>query len=141
MVAIQVLDKLDDAPAEGFNDGVYLLRRANKFDHFLQSASAVRVESNSNHVFGRVLNHRRPLIIVAELEKLLAQIVAKGIRHEFYHMFIGFKPDDVDLFGVALLQFLLKVAAAVLVFAKFVDLALEGLERHVVVTRHDLGGQ
>ena len=45
MIAIQILNKLDDMITKGINDGTCLLGSGDKLNHLLQSSSSVLVES------------------------------------------------------------------------------------------------
>lgn len=51
-------------------------------------------------------------------------------------MLVCFGPDHVNVLLVSLLELLLKIAAAVLVFAKVIYLTFKGLHGHVVVAGH-----
>ena len=94
------------------------------------------VESNADKVLGGVLNQDSALVIVAELKELLAEVVPEGVGHELDDVLVGLKPDHVDLLGIAVLQLLLKISAAMLVLAKSVYLATKLLKRHVRETVH-----
>lgn len=89
VIAIEVLDQLDDAEAKGFDNEMDLLRSANVFNHLLQRSCSMLIECNSHHVLGRVLDQNGAFIVIAELEELLAQIITKGVRHELNDMLIG----------------------------------------------------
>lgn len=136
VVAVQVLDQLHNSITKSRDNGLDLTRGRNEFDHLLQSSSSVLVESNSDEVLGRILNENSALFVVAELEELLAEVVAEGIGHQLNDMLIGLKPYHVDLLGVALLQLLLKISAAVLILAEGIDLATQLLKWQVCKTVH-----
>lgn len=123
VVAIKILDELYDAEAQGLDDEMDLLRSVHILNHLLQGTSAMLIQGNADHILRRVLDQDGSLVIIAVLEELLAQIITKWVRHELDDVLIGLEPDHVDLFGIALLQFLLEVTAAVLIFTQFVDLA------------------
>lgn len=107
MVAIEILDEIDDPVAEGVDDHLDLDRSGNELDHLLEGASAVLVERDANHVLGSVLDEDGALFVIAEFKKLLAQIVAERICHELNDVGIGLQPDRVNLLRVALLKLLL----------------------------------
>lgn len=136
MVAVEVLDELNNTVAKGFDDEVHLLRSADLFNHLLKGSCSVLVESDAHHVLRRVLDQDSSFVVIAELEELLAQIITKRIRHELDDMLIGLEPNHVNLITIAFLQLLLEIAAAMLVFAQLVNLATERLQRHVLVPRH-----
>ena len=121
VVAVEVLNKLNNSVSESIDDGLNLTRGRNELNHLLQSSSTVLVESNANKVPGRILNENSSLLIVAVLQQLLTEVIAKWIGHELNDMLIGLEPDHVDLLGDAVLQLLLQVAAAVLILAQAVD--------------------
>jgi hypothetical protein len=136
VVAVEILDEIDDAVAESVDDHLHLGGSGDELDHLLQGTSAVLVESDADHVLGGILNELGAFLIIAEFEKLLAQVVAERIRHQLDDVGISLEPDLVDVVGVALLKLLLEVAAAVLVLAEFVDLTSDTLEGQVVVALH-----
>lgn len=136
MVAIQILNQVNDALLKGIDDEVDLVVVREILNHLLQGASAVLVESDANHVLGRILDKDSALVIVAVLKELLAQVVAEGISHEFDDMRTSLKPDLLDLLWVAILQLLLKVTATVLILAQLVDPTSKGLQGLVVVRGH-----
>lgn len=128
-----------------------LLRRADCLNHLLEGSCAVLVKRDAHHVLRRVLDQDSSFVVIAELEELLAQIITKRIRHELDDMLIGLEPNHVNLIHVnlirvnlirvnlittAFLQLLLEIAAAILVFAQLINLASEGLQRHVLIPRH-----
>lgn len=94
------------------------------------------VQGDADHVLRRVLDQNSPLVVIAKLEELLAQIITKRVHHELDDVLVCLLPDHGDLARIAFLELLLKIAAAVLVLAQIVDLATERVQRHVVVARH-----
>ncbi|KAI6769920.1 hypothetical protein HG530_004549 [Fusarium avenaceum] len=136
MVAIEILDQLNNFFTKCLDDEMNLLRGAHELNHLLKRACAVLVERNANHVLGSVLNQSSPLIVIAKLEELLAQIITKRVRHELNDVLVGFVPYHVNLLGVAFFKLLLEVTAAVLVLAKIINCAHEGIKGHVLVARH-----
>lgn len=136
VVAVQILDQINDAVAESVDNDVNLLGRRNELNHLLQSAGSMLVQRNADHVLSSVLDKNGALFIVAILQELLAQVVAEWIGHQLDHVLIGLEPDHVNLLGVAVLELLLEVAAAMLILAERVDLATNSLERQVVEAAH-----
>ncbi len=129
VVAVEVLDKLDDLVAEGLDDEVDLNRQGHMLDHLLEGSSTMLVQRDTHHVRRRVLDQNGALVVAAVLKQLLAEVVAEGVRHQLHHVLVGLEPDHVDLFGNAVFQLLLQVAAAVLVLAQRVDAATNLLKR------------
>lgn len=136
VVAVEILDELNNSVAKGLDYEVNLLRRADLLNHLLEGSCAVLVKRDAHHVLRRVLDQDSSFVVIAELEELLAQIITKRIRHELDDMLIGLEPNHVNLFLIAFLQLLLEIAAAMLVFAQLVNLAFKRLQRHVLVSRH-----
>lgn len=133
VVAVEVLNKLDNLVAQGIDDHLDLGGGGDEFNHLLQGASAVLVESNADHVGSGILDQDGALVVIAVLQELLAEVVAKGVGHELNDVLVGLKPDHMDLLRVALLELLLQIAAAVLVLAEIVNLTAHVLEREAVV--------
>lgn len=57
----------------------YLLGRRNELDHLLKSTSAMLVQSNGHQRGSCVANKGVALLVIGELEQLLAEIVAEGV--------------------------------------------------------------
>jgi hypothetical protein len=55
-------------------------------------------------------------------KQLLAQVVAKRVRHQLHHMVLSLKEDDMHRLGIASLELFLQVPAPMLIFAEAVDL-------------------
>ena len=125
MVAIQVLDKLNNTEAQSFNDKVNLLRRVHEFDHFLERTCTVLIERNAHHVLGCILNQDSAFVIIAVLKELLAQVIAKGVRHKFDDMLVGLEPNGMNLVRDSLFKLLLQIAAPMLVLTELVNLTSE----------------
>lgn len=136
VVAVEVLDELDNSETERLDDEVNLLRSAHILNHLLQRARAVLVEGNAHHVLRSVLDQDGPLVVIAKLKELLAQIITKWVRHELDDVLVGLEPNRMNLLSVALFQFLLKIAATMLVLAQVIYLASKGVQRHVLVAGH-----
>jgi hypothetical protein len=81
MIAVEVLNQLDNLVLEGVNDCLdlsavnitsppsrpktaYLLWGCDELNHLLQSASSVLVESNLDHLRRRVVDERSALLVV-----------------------------------------------------------------------------
>ena len=139
VISVEVLNQFNHASAKSLGDEVDLLRSTDVLNHLLQGTGAVGVESNANHVLGRVLDENGPVVVIAKLQKLLAQIITKRVRHKLDDVLVRLEPYHMDLILVALLELLLEVAAAMLIFAKFVNLAAERFKRHILVARHCWG--
>ena len=131
MVTIQILDQLHDLVTQGLDDDLHLLWCRDELNHLLEGASAVLVESDADEVVRGVADQDGALLVVGELKKLLAEVVAEWIGHEFDDVHVCLLPDKVDGLLVAALKLLLEEAAAMLVLAECVDLALQGLKSHV----------
>lgn len=136
VVAVEILDELNNLVAKSIFDELDLNWRGDMLDHLLEGSSTMLIQSNANHSLGCVLDQDGSLVIVAVLEQLLAKIVAEGIGHQFDDMLVGLEPDDMNLVGLAVLQLLLQVAAAVLVLAQAVDTSNDALQWEIVVASH-----
>ena len=136
MVAIEVLDQVDDLILQCMDDDLNLSRSVDELDHLLQSPGTVLVKRDSDHISGGVLDQDGALCVIAELKELLAQVIAEGIGHELNDVCVGLLPDHVHLLGNTVLQLLLEVAATVLVLTKGVDATYNLLERQVMETAH-----
>lgn len=127
VVTVQILDKLDNLVAESLNNDRHLLLGRDKLYHLLQSSCSVLVQSNADEIGGRVQDQDSALLIVAELKKLLTQVVTERIGHQLDNVGVGLLPNEVDMFLVAALKLLLQETAAMLVLAESVDLSAKGL--------------
>lgn len=128
MVTVQILDQRHHIHAQSKDQRPNLLglpRLSQEIHHLLDCPRSVHVQRDANQVVGNGVNDRRPLLLGRVLEKLLAEVVAKGISHEFGEVAIGFVEDHVTVFGVAVFEFLLEVATTVLVLTERKKLALE----------------
>lgn len=94
------------------------------------------VQRNANKILGGILDEHGALFVVTELKQLLAEVVAKGIRHELNNVLVGLQPDHVNLLGVALLELLLEEAASMLVLAQTVDLTTKRLKSNICESVH-----
>lgn len=106
------------------------------FDHLLQSSGTMLVQGDADKVARCLLDEHSTLLVIAVLQKLLAEVVAEGISHEFDDMLVGLEPDHVHFLGLALLELLLKVATSVLVLAERVDLASVLLQGDILEAAH-----
>jgi hypothetical protein len=68
MIAVQVLDKLNNSESESVNDGLNLTGRGDEFNHLLQSPSSMLVESIAKKVVGCVLYEKVAFFLIAELK-------------------------------------------------------------------------
>lgn len=128
VVAVQVLNELNDAAIKSSNNDQHLVLVGQVLDHLLQSTSSVLIQSDANHILGRVLDKHRSLVVIAVLEELLAKVVTKRIGHELDNVSASLQPDHVNLLRNAILELLLQESTAVLVLAKLVDTATVGLK-------------
>lgn len=122
MVAVQILNQVNDSAVESINDNADLLGSVNVLDHLLQRPSTVLVESNDRKLARSILNENCALILIAVLQQFLDEIISKWIRHELDDVLVGLHPNHVNMFGVALLKLLLEVSTSMLILAKCVDL-------------------
>jgi hypothetical protein len=143
MISVEILDEHYNMKAERKNDGMNLsvvsmisLRSTvsledenplkatclassgQEINHFLYCARTVHVQRNVDEILSDGLANDVSLIVCGELEELLAQVVTKGVGHEVRKMTECFAEDHVPVFRDTFLQFLLKVTATMLVFAK-----------------------
>ena len=72
VVAVEVFDKSHNLVGQGCNDHVNLLIGVDKFDHLLESSSAVLVHSDLRQTGRCCSDELVALLIVAVLEQLLA---------------------------------------------------------------------
>lgn len=79
MIPIQVLDQFHHPIVQRVDDRLSLLGSRDEFNHLLQSTRAMAIERNLDHLRGRVLDQHGALLIIGELEELLAQVIAEGI--------------------------------------------------------------
>lgn len=79
VVAVQVLNQVNDLVLQGVDDDLNLVASRNVLDHLLQSASAVLVERDLNHLWSSVADKRGTLLVVGVLKQLLAEIIAEWI--------------------------------------------------------------
>lgn len=89
-----------------------------KVNHLLNSASTMHVQRNVDQVLSNGFADEIALIIGRVFEQLLAQIIAKGVRHEFGKMAESFPEDHIPVLGCAFFQLLLQISAPMLVFAQ-----------------------
>lgn len=136
VIAIQVLNKLDNTVAECSDDGLDLTRGGDEFNHLLQSPSSMLVEGNADEIAGGLLDENSALLVIAILQELLAEVVTEGIGHQLNDMLVGLKPDHMNLLWVAVLELLLEVSAAVLILAQSVDLSSKLFKGHVGESVH-----
>ena len=136
VVAIEVLDKIDNLVLQCANDNLNLSRGIDELDHLLQSARAMLVEGNADHISSGVLDQDRAFLVVTKLQEFLAQVVAKRISHQLDNVRVGLQPNHVHLVRYTVFKLLLKVSATVLVLAEVVDATNNLLEGEVVKAAH-----
>ena len=133
MVSVQILDERDDVHAQSVNERSDLLRLTRlrqEVDHLLDSPRSVHVQADTNEIAGDRVDDGRSLLFGRVLEQLLAQVVSKGVGHEFREVAVSLGKDHVAVRSVALFELLLEVSASVLVLAQGEELALEILDTH-----------
>ena len=85
MVTVKILDQIHDLVIQSADDRLCLLWRFNKVNHFLKSTCTVAIQCDLDYFRGCIVNQLGALIIVTELQELLAKIIAKWIwfhQHE-----------------------------------------------------------
>ncbi len=132
MVAIQILDQLDNPILQCTNDGLDLLVSGDELNHLLQSASAMLVQGDLDHLGSSVGDEHSTLLVVGEFKQLLTKIISEGISHEFNNMLVGLQEDHVKMLGVVFLKLLLEVPATMLILAQAINFALQMLKLDVV---------
>ena len=123
VVAIEILDKLDDGMTQGVNDHVNLLIGLNVFDHLLQSPSSMLIVGNDRQRWRCGVDQSAALNLITMLEQLLTKIVAERVSHELNNMRARLREDDLNRISIAIFELALKVATAVLILAKLVEAA------------------
>ena len=87
------------------------------------------IERDLDHVASGVTHERVALLVVGELQQLLAEVVAERIGHELDDVRSSLIENDLNVLGVALLKLLLEEATAMLILAEAVDfMARHGLQ-------------
>jgi hypothetical protein len=132
VVPIKILDKIDNTGSQGADDDIDLLGSVDEFDHLLESPSTVLVERNGGQRGGCSVDQDSALIVVAMLEELLAEVVAKRIRHELNDVRAGLDKDALNVFLIAIFQLALEVTTAVLVLAKLIETATVSFQGNIV---------
>ena len=122
VIAVDVLDELDDIVAKSFDDQVGLLSSRQKLDHSLQSASAMLVERDLRHVWHNFLNENGALLIVGMLKQALAKIIAEGVGHELDEVILHLLEDDLNVLLIVFFELTLQEATAMLILAESIDL-------------------
>lgn len=79
VVAVEVLDERNHFESQSLGDGHDLLLGRDKFDHLLESASAMLVEGNLDHRGRGCADENGALVVIGVLQKLLTEVVAKRI--------------------------------------------------------------
>jgi len=79
VVAIQILNKINNVLFQSVDHGPGLFRSRNVLDHLLESAGSMLVKRNLDQLRGGGVDECSALLIIAIFEKLLAQVVAKRI--------------------------------------------------------------
>ena len=79
MVPVEVLNELDNLTLKSMDDGLDLIASREKLNHLLEGTSSVLIKSNVNQARRCSVNKDSTLIVVSEFEKLLTEVIAKGI--------------------------------------------------------------
>ena len=79
VVAVEVLDQSHHTGVKSDDDNGNLLRGRQELDHLLDSPSSVHVERDVDQLRSNCLNNHGALFVAAVLQKLLAEVVSKGI--------------------------------------------------------------
>ena len=79
VVAVEILNERDYVATQSVDDDLDLLRRRNEFNHLLQSAGTVLVECDGDQGWSGIAHEGSALLTAAELQKLLAEVVAKRV--------------------------------------------------------------
>jgi hypothetical protein len=132
MVAVEILDKINNTTIQGSNDHVNLLVGVHELDHLLEGSGAVLVESDIWKIASSCGDEGAALLIVAVLEELLTQIVSKRINHQVRDVRAGLDKDGLNVISIAVFELALKISAAVLIPAEVEETATIGLEGNVV---------
>ena len=122
VIAVDVLDELDDIVAQSFDDQVSLLSGRQKLDHSLQSAGTMLVERDLRHVWHNFLNENGALLIVGMLKQALAKIIAEGVGHELNEVILHLLEDDLNVLLIVFFELTLQEATAMLILAESIDL-------------------
>lgn len=128
MVTVQILYQGHDIHAQSKDQRPNLLGLpglSQEIHHLLDCPRSVHVQRDANQVVRNRVNDRRPLLFGRVLEELLAEVVTKGVGHEFGEVAICLVEDHVTVLGVTVFKFLLQVPATVLVLTERKKLALE----------------
>lgn len=128
MVPVQVLDEHDNVKTEGNNDRMDLTASGEEVDHLLNRTSTMHIERDVDKILGHRLADEITLLVRGELKELLTEVVAEGVCHQVREMAEGFTEDHIAMLGSTFLEFLLEVAAAVLVLAQRSDLSHQILD-------------
>ncbi len=100
MVAIKILDQLNNPIMQSDDDHMNLLASGDELNHLLQGTRAMLIESNLDHRGSGIVDQDCTLLVGGELEKLLAKIISKRIGHEFDDVLVGLEEDQMYVFRV-----------------------------------------
>lgn len=100
MVAIEILDQLNNPIMQSDDDHMNLLASGDKLNHLLQGTRAMLIESNLDHRGSGIVDQDCTLLVGGKFEKLLAKIISKRIGHEFDDVLVGLEEDQMYVFRV-----------------------------------------
>ena len=106
----------------------YLSPSRQEVNHLLDSTGTVHVQRDVDQVLRDRLADDIALFVGSILEQLLAEIVAKRVRHKLGEVGEGLAEDHIPVLGSAFLKLLLQVATTVLILAQRGNLSLEVLQ-------------
>lgn len=86
VVAVEILDHRNDLVLERKDQGANLLRSGHVFDHLLQRAGAMLIESDLDHVVGSIVDENSVVFGTGSLQELLAEIVSEGVWRDGQHI-------------------------------------------------------
>ena len=130
MVAVQVLDELHDVLGKRLNNHERLRARRQEVDRLLHRTCAVHVQRDAHEVVTDRFHNQVALRIGTVLQQLLAQVVAKRIRHQLRKVRKCLRKDQIALRRYTLVQLALQEAAPKLVAAQLRNVSTQLVELH-----------
>ena len=91
------------------------------------------VQGDGDQLTGNRLDDAVALIVGTVLQHLLTEVVAEGVGHEFCKVLKRLGEDHISVSRYTLLELLLQVSTAVLIFAEREDVSLHVFEASVDV--------
>lgn len=121
MVTVQILDERHNIHTQRIDqrsDLLRLPRLRQEIHHLLNCPRAMHIQADPNKVVRDRMDNSTSLIFGTILKQLLAEVVAKRVDHKFGEMSVCLGKDHISVRRVAIFECLLKISAAVLIFAK-----------------------